>query len=88
MTAPIHGYLMQYENLACIIFLCLMILVSILASSTVAIPLNPSVGVKEGDWIEYNVNITGTGLPPPTHDVRWFRDSGTTGRRIQLFQST
>ncbi|HSV50177.1 MAG TPA: hypothetical protein VLH35_07650 [Candidatus Acidoferrales bacterium] len=29
--------------------------------------------MKEGDWIEYNVNITGTGIPPPTHDVRWFR---------------
>lgn len=33
----------------------------------------PSVGVKEGDWIEYNVTITGKGSPPPTHDVRWFR---------------
>jgi hypothetical protein len=29
--------------------------------------------VKEGDWIEYNINITGTGNPPPTHDVRWFK---------------
>ena len=27
-----------------------------------------SVGVKEGDWIEYNINITGT-VTPPTHDV-------------------
>ncbi|MEM3441993.1 MAG: hypothetical protein QXV09_06885, partial [Candidatus Bathyarchaeia archaeon] len=33
----------------------------------------PSVGVKEGDWIEYTVSITGRGTPPPTHDVRWFR---------------
>jgi hypothetical protein len=33
----------------------------------------PTVSVKEGDWIEYNVNITGTGIPPPTHDVRWFK---------------
>jgi len=31
------------------------------------------VGVKEGDWIEYDVSITGIGTPPPTHDVRWMR---------------
>lgn len=33
----------------------------------------PSVGVKKGDWIEYNISITGKGNPPPTHDVRWMR---------------
>jgi uncharacterized membrane protein YozB (DUF420 family) len=33
----------------------------------------PSVGVKEGDWIEYDISINGTGSPPPTHDVRWLR---------------
>ena len=33
----------------------------------------PSVGVKEGDWIEYNISITGVGSPPPTHDVNWMR---------------
>lgn len=33
----------------------------------------PSVGVKEGDWIEYNISITGIGSPPPTHDVTWMR---------------
>ena len=33
----------------------------------------PSLGVKEGDWIEYNISVTGTGTPPPTHDVRWMR---------------
>ena len=31
----------------------------------------PSVGVKKGDWIEYNINITGT--PPPIHNVTWMR---------------
>ena len=31
----------------------------------------PSVGVEKGDWIEYNVNITGT--PPPIHDVTWMK---------------
>ncbi len=34
---------------------------------------DPSVGVKEGDWIEYKISITGAGTPPPTHDVRWMR---------------
>ena len=32
-----------------------------------------SVGVSEGDWIEYDISVTGTGTPPPTHDVRWMR---------------
>jgi hypothetical protein len=31
------------------------------------------VGVKEGDWIEYDIDISGKGSPPPTHDVRWLR---------------
>ncbi len=57
---------------ACRVIVALMILVSVLLSPVQASPI-PSVGVKEGDWIEYNVTITGTGLPPPTHDVRWFR---------------
>ena len=29
------------------------------------------VGVKRGDWIEYNVSFTGS--PPPEHDVIWAR---------------
>jgi len=33
----------------------------------------PTVGVKEGDWIEYNITVSGRGTPPPTHDVRWMR---------------
>ena len=33
----------------------------------------PTVGVKEGDWMEYDVIITGTGSMPPTHDVTWMR---------------
>jgi hypothetical protein len=33
----------------------------------------PSVGVKEGDWIEYDISVTGVGTPPPMHDVRWMR---------------
>jgi uncharacterized membrane protein YozB (DUF420 family) len=57
---------------ACIVLVCLIVFAFIFAESVVAIT-EPSVGLKEGDWIEYNINITGTGIPPPTHDVRWFR---------------
>ena len=46
---------------------------SLLIVSFVCASDEPSVGVKEGDWIEYNVSITGKGAPPPTHDVTWFR---------------
>ncbi|MFC1486848.1 hypothetical protein ACFLRN_04075 [Thermoproteota archaeon] len=46
--------------------------VSIIASPTLAYD-EPSVGVKEGDWIEYDISVTGTGTSPPTHDVRWMR---------------
>jgi len=49
----------------------------IISVSTVASPAfaidETSVGVKEGDWIEYEVSVAGTGVMPPTHDVRWFR---------------
>ncbi len=30
-----------------------------------------SVGVKEGDWMEYDVNVKDT--PPPIHNVTWMR---------------
>ena len=50
----------------------MLVSVSIIASSVLAID-EPSVGVKEGDWIEYEVNVSGTGSMPPTHNVMWFR---------------
>ena len=58
------------------------LLVSIMFSFLViASPLHayggPSVGVKEGDWMEYNVNITGTA--PPIHQ-------GVVDMRIQILQ--
>ena len=46
--------------------------VSIIAGFTL-VYAEPSAGVKEGDWIEYEISMTGTGSMPPTHDVRWFR---------------
>ncbi|MCJ7762850.1 hypothetical protein MUP38_05290 [Candidatus Bathyarchaeota archaeon] len=55
-----------------LILASIIVSVSIIASPTLAYD-EPTVGVKEGDWIEYDINVTGTGTPPPTHDVRWFR---------------
>jgi len=50
------------------------IMVTVLISASPALAFDePLVGVKEGDWIEYNVSVTGTGAMPPTHDVRWFK---------------
>lgn len=47
-----------------------MVSTSTLFSSATAVSA-PIVGVQEGDWIEYNIAMSGTGQPPPTHDVRW-----------------
>ena len=57
-------------------FTVIVLLSIIVASIVVSVALvsgEPLVGVKEGDWIEYDVSMTGTGSMPPTHDVRWFR---------------
>jgi hypothetical protein len=54
-----------------LILISMMISVSVIASP--ALPHETSVGVREGDWIEYNISVTGIGTPPPTHDVRWMR---------------
>ena len=55
-----------------LILASIIVSVSIIASPTLAYD-EPSVGVKEGDWIEYNISVTGIGTLPPTHDVRWMR---------------
>jgi hypothetical protein len=61
------------KDSACIaLILCLTVSLSIIVTPATAIQ-EPIVGVKEGDWIEYNIAISGTGTPPPTHDVRWMR---------------
>ena len=50
------------------------IIITVLVSGSHALAFDePLVGVKEGDWIEYDVSVAGTGAMPPTHDVRWFR---------------
>jgi hypothetical protein len=53
----------------------LTMLIMVVVFSALALPTlvdsEPSVGVKEGDWMEYNVSIAGT--PPPIHNVTWMR---------------
>jgi hypothetical protein len=54
-----------------LILAALVISVSLILSPAYALD-EPLVGVKEGDWIEYNVNITGN--PPTVHrNVTWMR---------------
>ncbi len=60
--------------------LLFLFIVTIALSSAVAAEV--SVGVKQGDWVEYKVTFTGT--PPPEHDVRWARMevTGVDGQRV------
>jgi uncharacterized membrane protein YozB (DUF420 family) len=55
-------------NIGFALLVCGFLFVSFVCAS-----YEPSVGVKEGDWIEYEINIEGKGSPPPTHDVWWLR---------------
>ncbi len=57
-------------------FTALVLATLLVSVSIIALPAcangEPSVGVKEGDWIEYNVTVTGN--PPPVHrNVTWWR---------------
>lgn len=64
----------------------LLIVLAVLAP--VAISAEISVGVKQGDWIEYQVTFTGT--PDPGHDVTWARMEvvEVQGKSINLAIST
>ena len=57
---------------------CLFLFYVFLAS----VAADVSVGVKQGDWIEYSVAFTGS--PPVEHDVVWARMEvmNVTGRRV------
>jgi len=61
-----------------IIVSCLFLSYVFLAS----VAADVSVGVKQGDWIEYSVAFTGS--PPVEHDVLWARMEvvNVTGRRV------
>ena len=56
-----------------VLVLASMLFFSLIVASLVLVSAEPAVGVKEGDWIEYDISITGKGAPPPTHDVEWMR---------------
>ena len=55
-----------------------------MAASTTVILAQISVGVKKGDWIEYQVTLTGN--PPQDHDIVWARMEVTNvqGEAINL----
>jgi hypothetical protein len=68
------------KNHLTLTFICICILTTtptIVAASTstpqTSTQSPPAVGVKGGDWIEYNITVTGKGSLPPTHDVVHFR---------------
>jgi len=54
-------------NKKIIAMIVLLMVLSTAASASAVV----SVGVKKGDWIEYNATYTGT--PPEGHDVNWAR---------------
>ena len=54
-----------------LILASIIVTVSIIASPTLAYD-EPLVGVKEGDWIEYTVRITGP-TSVPSHNITWFK---------------
>src|SRR4030067_925501 len=54
-----------------LILASIMVSVSIVASPTFAYD-EPSVGVKNGDWVEYTVKMTGQ-TSAPSKNMTWFR---------------
>jgi hypothetical protein len=50
-----------------------MLFLSIFVLFTPVVYAEQTVGVKEGDWMEYDITVTGVGSLPPSHDVRWMR---------------
>ena len=68
--------------------LTIALLIVLTASAPVTISAEISVGVKQGDWIEYQVTFTGT--PAPGHDVTWGRMEvvGVQGKAINLAIAT
>jgi hypothetical protein len=60
------------KNFALFLVLTIILNLSVLAiESGFAQTSLPSVGVRPGDWMEYNVVIGGS--PPPIHNVNWLR---------------
>ncbi|HSQ49559.1 MAG TPA: hypothetical protein VLL96_07745 [Candidatus Deferrimicrobiaceae bacterium] len=61
------------KSLTGLVFAVMLVFAFSIVTSPAFAANQPVVGVKEGHWIEYDISITGTGTPPPTHDVRWMR---------------
>jgi hypothetical protein len=55
----------------CLILAFVLVLASGISTASTAVLADISVGVKQSDWIEYNVTFTGN--PPFEHDVVWAR---------------
>lgn len=51
--------------------LAIALLIALVVSAPIAVSAEISVGVKQGDWIEYQIAFTGT--PDVGHDVTWAR---------------
>jgi hypothetical protein len=66
--------------------IALLIVLTVSAPATILAEI--SVGVKQGDWIEYQVTFTGT--PDAGHDVTWARMEvvGVQGKTINLAIAT
>jgi hypothetical protein len=64
--------------------LTIALLIVLVVSAPIVVSAEISVGVKAGDWIEYQVSFTGT--PPEGHTVTWARMDIVTvqGRNISL----
>ena len=64
----------------CLTLLTLLVLLSVLSAIVSA---EISLGVKKGDWIEYNVSFTGD--PPTEHDAVWARMEveSVEGKRVK-----
>jgi hypothetical protein len=64
--------------------LTIALLIVLVASAPIVFSAEISVGVKQGDWIEYQVTFTGT--PPEGHAVTWARMDAVSvqGKNITL----
>jgi hypothetical protein len=65
--------LIKMKKATALAFASLTLCLTFFALFTVTAHTDQSVGVKEWDWIEYDITTTGTGNVPPSHDVRWAR---------------
>ncbi|MDR2700745.1 MAG: hypothetical protein LBC12_08175 [Nitrososphaerota archaeon] len=64
--------------------LIVLLLSCFILSSSVAL-VGQTVGVKEGEWMEYDVSVDGTGSLPSSHDVRWMRMEVLTVNGASVF---